>query len=105
MLLGLFLIFVSMLASEPWMVVHVTTCAIQSRILGGSSINVKNLLDPLHVELLVLFAQVVILWNWALWICWLAWIEVAWIRIERTDVPPWHRLFLRIGAINRIGWD
>ena len=33
---------------------------------GGSI--VQDLLDPLHVDLLILLAQVVILWNWALWI-------------------------------------
>ena len=65
MLIILFLMFVSMLASESRMVVRVTVCTILSRIFGCSSIKIKNLLDPLHIELLV-FAQVLILWNWTL---------------------------------------
>ena len=68
MLLILFLMFVSMLASESRMVVHVAVCAIQSRVFSGSPIEVKNLLNPLHIELLVFFAQVLILWNWPFWI-------------------------------------
>ena len=41
------------------MVVHVTVCAIQSRILRCPSINVKDLLDPLRVRLLLLHLKLV----------------------------------------------
>ena len=53
----------NMLACESRMVVHVTVCAIQSRILGSPSIKIKSLPDPFHVILLMLLLVVVILWN------------------------------------------
>ena len=60
--------FVSMLASESWMVVHVTICAIHSRVFRVLSINVEDSLDQLHVELLVMLGQVLLLANWTCWI-------------------------------------
>ena len=57
------LMLMDMLVCESRMVVHVTVCAIQSRILGSPSIKTKSLLDPLHVRLLVLPLEVVILWG------------------------------------------
>ena len=58
----------SMLACESWMVIHVAVSAIQSRILGSPSIKIKSLLDPLHIDLLILLAEVVVLWNGAFFI-------------------------------------
>ena len=51
------------------MVIHVTVCAIQSRILCHPSINAKNVLDPLHVRLLLLRLKMVNFWNWAFLDC------------------------------------
>ena len=105
MLVILFLIFVSMQASESRKVVHVTVCAIQSRIFGSSSIKIKNLLIPLHIELLVFLAQTLILWNWTLGIGRFAWMDIAWICIEIANVSPWNCLFLTICAICWVGWN
>ena len=41
-------------ASESRMVVHVTICEIDSRVFGDSLIDVEDILDPLHVLLLLL---------------------------------------------------
>ena len=84
MLLILFLMFVSMLASGSWIVVHVTICAIHSRIFGILAIDVEDILDPLHIELLLIFVQVPLLANWAWWIGRLAWIQVGLIIVEIT---------------------
>ena len=44
---------IEVLASEPRMVVHVAICTVETRVFGSSSIKVKDVLDPLHVLLLV----------------------------------------------------
>ena len=54
------LVLEDMLACESRMVTHVTISATQSRILGSPSIKIKNLLDPLHIRLLMLLLKVVI---------------------------------------------
>ena len=75
--------FVSMLASESWMVVHIAICAIHSRIFRILAIDVEDSLDPLHIELLVIFVQVLLLANWTCWIGFLAWIQVG---LREVDV-------------------
>ena len=43
--------FVEMLASEPQMVVHVAVSAIEARVFGSSSMDVKDVLYPVHILL------------------------------------------------------
>ena len=94
-----------MLACESRMVVHVTVCAIQSRILGSPSIKTKGLLNPLHVRLLVLLLEVVTLWNWAFLIARTGRIEEAVACIEISDVSPLNCFLLWIRTISWIRWN
>ena len=105
MLFILFLMFASMLASESRMVAHVTVCAMQSRVFGGSSIKIKHRLDPLQIKLLILFAQILILWNWTFWIGLFAWTQIGFILVDFTNVSPSKSFLLWICSICWIGWN
>ena len=83
---------------------HVTVCAIQSRILRGPSIKIKSLLDPLHVLLLVLLLEVVSLWNWAVLI-WTVRIKKAVTCVEISNVSPLNCLLLWIWTVSWICWN
>ena len=105
MLLILFLMFVSALAGESWMVVHVTTRAIQSRVFGSSTIQIEDCLDPLHVELLVIFGQVPLLDKWTCWIRFFAWTQVGLLEVDLPQISPLQSLFIWVCTICWIGWN
>ena len=69
------------------MVIHVTVCTIQSRILSCPSIKIKNLLDPLPVWLLLLRLKMVNFWNWAI-LRMIVRLEVVIAGIEIANVSP-----------------
>ena len=73
--------------------------------LLSSTIQIEDCLDPLHVELLAIFVQVLLLGNWTWWIGLLAWIQVGLIIVEITDVFPSQSLLIWICAICWIGWN
>ena len=64
MLLSWFSVLPSMLASESRMVVHVAVCTIYSRVLGILVINLEDMLDPLDIDNLLIWRELICLCNW-----------------------------------------
>ena len=103
MLLCLDTMTIEMLASKSRMVVHITICAIDSRVFGGSSINIEDILGPLHVLLLLILRQCLLLPDWTRRIRGLACIQEGLLEAGFTNVCPSQSLFLRILSICWIG--
>ena len=93
-----------MLASETWMIVHVAVSAIQSRILRGLSINLEDVLDPLHVHQLLLRRKLICLLDWTL-LDIIVRIEKVIAGIKISNIFLWKTFLCWIWTICRIDWN
>ena len=80
--------FVEVLASESRMIIHITVSTIDALVLESPSINVKNLLDPLRILLLVFLGHRLLVDNWTWRIIALTWIQERLTHVRFTNVFP-----------------
>ena len=83
-----FLVLPSMLASESRMVVHVAVGTVCSRVLTVLPIKFEDMLDPLDIDDLLLWRELICLSNWT-WNCWAIWIEAVVTSINWSEIFPW----------------
>ena len=85
MLLGWNPTFPCMLASESRMIVHITVSTVDSRILANLVVKLEDMENPLDIDNLLLWRQLVCLGNWT---CngWIIRIEEVMTGIHRSNV-------------------
>ena len=98
MLLFWLAVLPSMLASESRMVVHVTVCTVYSRVLGVLMINLEDMLDPLDIDDLLPWRELICLGNWT-WNGWAIRVEEVVAGVHWSDVFPWKAFLCWIWTI------
>ena len=107
--------FIEMLATESRMIVHTTVSTIEALVFGSPSIKVENLLDPLHILLLVFLGHRLLMDHWTRRITALTWIQEGLFHVRFTNVFPlqslftwirsicWVRLWMRLNTLGTLG--
>ena len=88
----------SMLASETRMVVHVAICTVYSRVLRVLLVNLEDLLDPLDIDNLLLWRELICLSN-CTWNSWAIRVEEVMAGVHWSNVFPWNAFLCWIWTI------
>ena len=83
------------------MVVHVTVGTVYSRVIGVLLVKLEDMLDPLDIDDLLLWRELISLGNWT-WNGWAIRIEVFEVGVNWSEIFPWKAFLDWIATLCRI---
>ena len=86
------------------MVIHVTVGTVYSRILRVLLVKLEDMLDPLDIDKLLLWRELLCLRYWT-WSCWAFRMEVFETSVNWSEVFPWKADLYWIATLCRIDRD